>query len=198
MTASGESSVTGSPTGSSTDDVPPAASGPLDPPSSFPTLRGFGVARHQPWRIQKNMKTSLLTVATLAALALTACSKSSSEGQPSEQAEQAVEPAASPAPAPVAKNPATEAKKVFKSTCVVCHGETGAGDGPGAAALDPKPRDFGDAEWQSSVTDDHIAKVIRDGGAAVGKSPIMPGNPQLKGKDDVLAELVKIVRDFKK
>lgn len=144
------------------------------------------------------MKTSLLTVAALAALGLTACSKSSSEGQSSEQAEQAVEPASSPAPAPVAKNPAAEAKKVFKSTCVVCHGETGAGDGPGAAALDPKPRDFADAEWQSSVTDEHIAKVIRDGGAAVGKSPIMPGNPQLKGKDDVLAELVKIVRGFEK
>ena len=41
-------------------------------------------------------------------------------------------------------------------------------------------------------------KVIRDGGAAVGKSPIMPGNPQLKGKDDVIAELIKIVRGFKK
>lgn len=144
-----------------------------------------------------DMNLSRLTVAVLGALVLAACSKSSSEGEPNESAEQAVEPVASAAP-PVAKNPAAEAKKIFQSTCVVCHGERGAGDGPGAAALDPKPRDFGDAEWQASVTDEHIAKVIRDGGAAVGKSPIMPGNPQLKGKDDVVAELVQIVRGFAK
>lgn len=132
------------------------------------------------------------------ALALSACDKGSPEGQADEQPQAAAAPAA-PATAPaVAKNPATEAKKVFKSNCVVCHGDSGAGDGPGAAALDPKPRDFSDAEWQASVTDEHLAKVIRDGGAAVGKSPIMPGNPQLKGKDDVIAELIKIVRDFKK
>lgn len=144
------------------------------------------------------MKQSLLTVVTLGALALAACDKGSEES--SEQAQQAAEPAPAPKPAPtaVAKNPATEAKKIFKSTCVVCHGETGAGDGPGAAALDPKPRAFGDPEWQASVTDEHIAKVIVNGGAAVGKSPIMPGNPQLKGKDEIVAELVKIVRGFKK
>ena len=33
----------------------------------------------------------------------------------------------------------------FKQKCVVCHGDHGAGDGPGAAALNPKPRAFGDA-----------------------------------------------------
>lgn len=132
------------------------------------------------------------------ALALSACDKGSPEGQADEQPQAAAAPAAPAAAPAVAKNPASEAKKVFKSNCVVCHGDSGAGDGPGAAALDPKPRNFSDAEWQASVTDEHLAKVIRDGGAAVGKSPIMPGNPQLKGKDDVIAELIKIVRGFKK
>ena len=122
----------------------------------------------------------------------------SPEGQADEQPQPAAAPAAPAAAPAVAKNPASEAKKIFKANCVVCHGDHGAGDGPGAAALEPKPRAFSDAAWQDSVTDEHLAKVIRDGGAAVGKSPIMPGNPQLKGKDDVLAELVKIVRDFKK
>ena len=77
------------------------------------------------------------------ALALSACDKGSPEGQADEQPQAAAAPAAAPA---VAKNPASEAKKVFKSNCVVCHGDSGAGDGPGAAALDPKPRDFSDAK----------------------------------------------------
>jgi hypothetical protein len=81
---------------------------------------------------------------------------------------------------------------------VVCHGDHGAGDGPGAAAIVPKPRAFADPEWQSSVTDEHIKKIIVEGGAAVGKSPAMPPNPDLKAKDDVVSALVKVVRDFKK
>lgn len=32
--------------------------------------------------------------------------------------------------------------KLFSSHCVVCHGNDGAGDGPAAAALKPKPADF--------------------------------------------------------
>jgi hypothetical protein len=36
------------------------------------------------------------------------------------------------------------------------------------------------------------------GGPAVGKSPAMPGNPDLQSKPEVVKELVKIVRAFKK
>ncbi len=97
-----------------------------------------------------------------------------------------------------AKSPASEAKSIFDTRCVVCHGDHGAGDGPGAAALNPKPRAFGDKTWQASVEDDHIAKIIVEGGAAVGKSPAMPPNADLKAKQEVVAELVKIVRGFGK
>jgi len=92
---------------------------------------------------------------------------------------------------------AKEAKEIFASLCFTCHGNTGHGDGPGAATLNPKPRTFADVTWQDSVTDDHIAKTIVYGGAAVGKSPVMVANPQLKGKSEVVASLVKIVRDFR-
>ena len=132
------------------------------------------------------MKKPLLILIPLSLLVVGACDKGAPES-------------AEPAPEVAQADPAAiaaEAQQIYKSTCVVCHGESGGGDGPGAAALTPKPRAFSDAEWSASVTDEHLAKVIRDGGAAVGKSPIMPGNPQLKGKDDVLAELVKIVRAF--
>lgn len=90
-----------------------------------------------------------------------------------------------------------EAKEIFASLCFTCHGATGHGDGPGAATLNPKPRTFADVTWQDSVTDEHIAKTIVFGGAAVGKSPVMVANPQLKGKTEVVASLVKIVRDFR-
>lgn len=90
-----------------------------------------------------------------------------------------------------------EANELYQSLCFTCHGLTGHGDGPGAAALEPKPRSFIDAAWQDSVTDEHIRKVIVFGGAAVGKSPAMPPQPQLKGKTDVLEALTRIVRGFR-
>lgn len=90
-----------------------------------------------------------------------------------------------------------EAREVYKSRCATCHGEAGKGDGPAGAALNPKPRNYTDKEWQKSVTDDQIKKTITMGGAAVGKSPIMPGAPDLDGKP-VLDGLVAVVREFGK
>jgi mono/diheme cytochrome c family protein len=98
----------------------------------------------------------------------------------------AAEPAPAPTPAPAAEpagDPVAEAQGIYKDRCTVCHGATGKGDGDGSAALDPKPRDFTEAEWQSSVTDDHL-----------GKSPTMPANPDLDAKPEVVAELVKLIR----
>ena len=88
----------------------------------------------------------------------------------------------------------SQARQMFESICVTCHGPQGRGDGPGSAALDPKPRNFGDPAWQSSVTDAHIRNVITMGGAAGGKSPMMPAQPQLKGNARLLDALVDHVR----
>ncbi|MBZ0252419.1 MAG: cytochrome c, partial [Candidatus Methylomirabilis sp.] len=73
----------------------------------------------------------------------------------------------------------------------------GKGDGPASAGLAPKPRDYTSPEWQDSVTDEHIAKIIKYGGAAVGKSPMMPANPDLTAKDEVVAGLVEHIRGLK-
>ncbi len=89
------------------------------------------------------------------------------------------------------------ARDLFKQRCVACHGDGGKGDGPGAAALTPKPRNYPDKAWQASVKDEDIKKVILQGGAAVGKSPAMPANPDLEGKPE-LDGLVAIVRAFGK
>jgi mono/diheme cytochrome c family protein len=87
-----------------------------------------------------------------------------------------------------------EADQIFATRCTTCHGPLGAGDGPGSAALTPKPRDFRDAAWQDSVSDEHIEKIVMYGGAAVGRSPSMPGNPDLMSKPDVVRALVAHVR----
>ena len=117
----------------------------------------------------------------------------SKEAAPAEP--QAAEPVAAPAPpAEPAEDPVATAKDIYANRCTVCHGVTGKGDGDGSAALDPKPRDFTSAEWQSSVTDEHLQKIIVYGGIAVQKAPTMPANPDLDAKPEVVAELVKLIR----
>ena len=98
----------------------------------------------------------------------------------------------------VQNSAAIDAKLIFAQRCTLCHGTHGKGDGPAAATLTPKPRDYSDAAWQNSVTDEYLHKLLVEGGAAVGKSMMMPGNPDLKDKPDVVTELVKIVRGFKR
>lgn len=111
----------------------------------------------------------------------------------------AAAPAAPAAPA-VEITPAAraEADQVFATVCFTCHGASGAGDGPASAGFPVKPRNFSDPAWQASVTDEHIEKVILQGGPAVGKSPLMPPNPTLDGKPAVLAALREKIRGFGK
>ncbi|MFQ5693288.1 MAG: c-type cytochrome [Nitrospinota bacterium] len=65
-------------------------------------------------------------------------------------------------------------KAKYAQFCASCHGATGKGDGPAAAALNPKPRDLTNAQYMSKVKDEDIFKIIKKGGQAVGKSPLMP------------------------
>jgi mono/diheme cytochrome c family protein len=90
----------------------------------------------------------------------------------------------------------TEARALFSNVCAVCHGATGKGDGTASASLNPKPRNYADAAWQKTVTDDEIRKAILLGGAGVGKSMMMPANPQLQDQPKVVDALVKLIRGF--
>ena len=100
-------------------------------------------------------------------------------------------PPGGPGPAP-----AEVAEQEYSLRCVTCHGENGDGTGPGGAALQPPPRSFRDAAWQASVSDEHIERVIAYGGAAVGLSPIMPAQPDLAARPEVLRALREKVRSF--
>ena len=91
----------------------------------------------------------------------------------------------------------TGADKSYKNFCSSCHGQGGKGDTDAAKALNPRPRNFSDQSWQKKVDDDYIAKVIREGGAAVGKSASMaPWGAVLNDKQ--IKDLVKKIRDFAK
>jgi mono/diheme cytochrome c family protein len=90
-----------------------------------------------------------------------------------------------------------EATTIFSQRCTPCHGTNGAGDGPASQGLTPPPRDFREPAWQDSVDDAHIANIIRGGGAAVGKSPAMPPNPDLADKTEVVNALVEHIRGLR-
>jgi cytochrome c553 len=100
--------------------------------------------------------------------------------------------------APTSVPTPANADVIFATRCATCHGTDGKGTGPAAAALNPKPRDYTNEEWQKSVTDEQIAKTIVKGGASVGKSPLMVPNPDLENQPVVVEGLVRIVRGFAK
>ncbi|MDP2956375.1 MAG: c-type cytochrome [Longimicrobiales bacterium] len=99
--------------------------------------------------------------------------------------------------AAAAPEQAFDAKGAFTTVCSTCHGPMGAGDGPGAAALNPKPADFGDPTFWAGRTDVQLIKAIREGGAAVGKSPLMPAWGGLYNEAQAKA-LVEYIKTLKK
>ena len=84
----------------------------------------------------------------------------------------------------------------YNTFCSSCHGVNGDGKGPAGTALNPPPRNF--VTWNDpAVTDEYIAKVIREGGVAVGKSASMaPWGGVLSA--DELKQMVQKVRSFQK
>jgi len=85
------------------------------------------------------------------------------------------------------------AKEKFKQLCAVCHGPSGRGDGPAAAALNPKPRNYSDKAFASRITDAAMFEIIKRGGAAVQKSPAMPAWGEALSEDEVRS-LVAYIR----
>lgn len=89
---------------------------------------------------------------------------------------------------------AAAGKELYKMRCAQCHGEDGKANTPIAKALQPPPRDHTDGNYMNKLDDTHLVKVIKGGGTAVGKSPIMP--PQADLTDDQIANLIAYVRSL--
>lgn len=88
---------------------------------------------------------------------------------------------------------AEQGKKLYGQFCSTCHGQSGKGDGPAAAALNPKPRDHTNKEYMSKMSEDEMLSVIKNGGASVGKSPLMPPwGASLK--DDQIKDIIAYIR----
>ena len=101
---------------------------------------------------------------------------------------------ASSEPQAVTPEAMAQAEDLYKNRCARCHGPTGRGDGPEAAGLTPKPRNFRSAAWQLAVSDKHLEQAIREGGPAVGKSALMRPNPDLAGQPELVAALRQHLR----
>ncbi|HEY0481530.1 MAG TPA: c-type cytochrome [Kofleriaceae bacterium] len=134
-------------------------------------------------------------VLVLAILAVSACGKNSEPPPPSSGSPNA-QPETGPSRARAGEP--SQAEAMFTTVCAMCHGTDGTGNGPASASLNPKPRNYTDAAWQAGVSDAQLKDIILKGGAAVGKSAAMPGNPQLADHPEVLDGLVQIVRKFGK
>ena len=104
-------------------------------------------------------------------LMLTSCSG----GEP--EAPETTAPVTLPQPAEQPRTDAVEAdfdaEAKYESTCAPCHGPEGRGDGPAGVALTPQPASFSDPAFWAERDDDLVRRAIKDGGASVGKSPIM-------------------------
>ncbi len=88
------------------------------------------------------------------------------------------------------------ARTFYKSRCAHCHGARGRGDGPVGVAMKPKPRSFADHVWQKSVSNRDIERIMVRGGAAVGKSPLMPPHPDLAKRPELVDALRRLIRRF--
>ena len=54
-------------------------------------------------------------------------------------------------------------RRVYIRLCQNCHGSSGKGDGPGAAASASQPADLTDTTWEYGSSDGEIFAVIHDG-----------------------------------
>lgn len=73
-----------------------------------------------------------------------------------------------------------------KGACASCHGAEGKGDGPAAAALNPKPKNFSTADFGLDTDGDgkkgtaaDISNVVLNGAQKYGGSAFMVGRPDL-------------------
>lgn len=84
-------------------------------------------------------------------------------------------------------------KAKYNQFCATCHGASGKGDGPAAAALNPKPRNLS----ATKRSDAELKKIIKEGGAANGMSPLMPPwGPSLSEQD--VTNLIAYIRSLAK
>ena len=133
----------------------------------------------------------------LAAALPLACGDAGTPGKEPAPTDQPPVPAPQPPPPKPAEagDPVARGAEHYQLYCATCHGAKGGGDGPLSATLDPKPAAHNDGNYMNALTDEHLTKVIKEGGPAVGKSPLMaPWGGALN--DDQLKDVVAFIRSL--
>ncbi|KKL88221.1 hypothetical protein LCGC14_1926870, partial [marine sediment metagenome] len=62
----------------------------------------------------------------------------------------------------------------YQYYCAVCHGKGGGGNGSNAKNLSIPPRKHNDAPYMENLSDVYLSRIIKEGGASQGLSPLMP------------------------
>ena len=100
------------------------------------------------------MVTGVLVVALAASYAF-------SDDKPAEWKAPA-RAAAKKNPVPADADSLAAGKKIYVSNCLACHGATAKGDGPAAAACNPKPKDLSDPKI-AAQSDGELFWKVTDG-----------------------------------
>ncbi|TXG81814.1 MAG: cytochrome c [Sphingomonadales bacterium] len=64
--------------------------------------------------------------------------------------------------------------RLYDTYCAQCHGVQRNGKGVNTVGLSVQPRDHSDTAGMASLPRDQMIRAIKDGGAAVNKSALMP------------------------
>jgi len=78
-------------------------------------------------------------------------------------------------------------RSVYRAYCVLCHGESGLGDGRAAKVHTPRPANL----VASQVPPEYIEMIVRKGGAGVGRYAGMP-----PWSDQLTDEQISDVKQF--
>jgi mono/diheme cytochrome c family protein len=98
-------------------------------------------------------------------------------------------------PIPPTPEALADAEQLFTDNCVLCHGEKGMGDGPGAKTIKIKPANFTDAKMMATETDGSLFWKMSN-----GRGPMPSWKDTLSEKErwELVGYIRKLTKDAAK
>jgi mono/diheme cytochrome c family protein len=98
-------------------------------------------------------------------------------------------------PFPPTPETLADAEPLFTDNCVLCHGEKGMGDGPGAKTIKIKPANFTDAKLMAAETDGSLFWKMSN-----GRGPMPSWKDTLSDKErwELVGYIRKLTKDAAK
>jgi mono/diheme cytochrome c family protein len=98
-------------------------------------------------------------------------------------------------PIPPTQETLADAEQLFTDNCVLCHGEKGVGDGPGAKTIKIKPANFTDAKMMAMETDGSLFWKMSN-----GRGPMPSWKDTLSDKErwELVGYIRKLTKDAAK